>query len=1234
MWQRICLWLGILLVSAPAALAQVGPDIQPIANANLTEDQSLVHPVHIIDPDTPLSDLLIVVTSDDAEHVLVSIADQSDNDTLWINVDPVAGWSGSTSGRVRAFDFGVAMREVDSEDFNINVAFAADCPVQVQLFDSLLLEEDACFTLDADTLVTYFDDDDIPYGDSFSITDIAYDQGSVSQAGSEWTLCNDEDYNGFATISLTLEDTNCGAPTEFEIPVRISAANDPPSLVTAFDPLEMTEDVASTLNANALKIHFEDPDDDEFEVDSLQFDHGSIVRNGASFELTPDENYAGSAEITVFVSESVNPDDLGTSATIDVSIAPVNDAPVVGAIADQSTAEDTPLVVSFTASDPEDDTMYFGVATDNANVAASVNGAAREITLTPSNNWNGTTTVTLTVGDSELRLSTDVEFDLSVNASNDAPLADPGLADQEIDEDASYLLTEVAILAAFTDPEGDALAVDEVLSSAGTVTPEGDDFRITPVADFAGELTVTATVAETATADLFEASDSFTLTVTPVNDPPVVNGIADQDVDEDNTLRVAYVVTDVDNATLELGVSSDEENVTASLDELAEEIVLTPAADWNGTATITLTANDAALRLTDSVDFELTVNAVNDPPYLVEAYDDVEALEDTPFDLTDAELLANFDDVDGDGLLVQSISFNHGSVNHVAGTATFTPDEGYNGWAEIGVTAVEDATVEAYTVSATIAVAIGAVNDSPDIDPIADQSLDEDASLRVAYSGSDPELDPISWSVASSSPNLVVSLDEVEEEIVLEPVADWNGSATVTLTANDGVVRTTSQESFLVTVNPVNDEPYLDSALEDLGGNEDEPLSLSNAALLSHFADVDEDVLIISDVSWAEGTVETQPGGWLLTPAQDYNGTSTVNVTAEEAATAEQYTAQGSFELTLAPVNDAPVVAAIEDQETDEDMELRVAYSISDVDNASFLLDLQSSADEVSVSIDTESEELVFVPDADWFGSSEITFSVNDELLRLSDMVQFSLTVNPVNDAPVVGAPLADQSIDEDNSYTVSNATLLEAFSDVENDVLSIHELAVDAGSASLFEGAWTIEPAADWSGMITVTVTAREASTAEHYTVQDVFELTVDAVNDAPVIAELADQSIAEDGDLRLAYVVSDVDNAELLLAVSSAAAELTVSLDEENDEIVLEPDANWFGSSLVSFTADDQVARSITTETFTLTVTPVNDPPLLATPFADREEAEDQSFTLLSGRSAGLPSATWKTMLLLSVV
>ena len=176
---------------------------------------------------------------------------------------------------------------------------------------------------------------------------------------------------------------------------------------------------------------------------------------------------------------------------------------------------------------------------------------------------------------------------------------------------------------------------------------------------------------------------------------------------------------------------------------------------------------------------------------------------------------------------MDSLAFSDGEVSLEAETYPFTPTTGYNGWAQIFVRAAESETVDAYTVSASIDVAIGAVNDPPEITPIADQEMDEDAVLRVAYAGSDPEEDPISWSVSSDDENLEATLDEEEAEIVLTPAADWNGSALISLVASDGVERITSTETFTLTVLPVNDAPVLDGELADQETAEDVPLSLN-----------------------------------------------------------------------------------------------------------------------------------------------------------------------------------------------------------------------------------------------------------------------------------------------------------------------------------------------------------------------------------------------------------------------
>ena len=287
----------------------------------------------------------------------------------------------------------------------------------------------------------------------------------------------------------------------------------------------------------------------------------------------------------------------------------------------------------------------------------------------------------------------------------------------------------------------------------------------------------------------YTATANIQVDILPENDAPVIEDITTQYMDEDGSLAVPYVVADVDDFELSLSVSSDNDSILVALDEEAAEILITLVANFNGQGNVSLRADDEAVRLVDVEQFPVIVSAVNDMPVEQGPHDTVQATEDLDFVLTTAELVEHLFDVDGDELGIDAISFDHGSVSQDGDTWTFTPAADYNGSAEISLTAIEIGTVEAYTVESSVPVEIQAANDAPVVAEIADQELDEDAILRVSYSVSDVDNPSLSLSVESDTAELAVELDELESEILLTPAADWNGTATVTLTADDEVLR-------------------------------------------------------------------------------------------------------------------------------------------------------------------------------------------------------------------------------------------------------------------------------------------------------------------------------------------------------------------------------------------------------------------------------------------------------------
>ena len=138
-----------------------------------------------------------------------------------------------------------------------------------------------------------------------------------------------------------------------------------------------------------------------------------------------------------------------------------------------------------------------------------------------------------------------------------------------------------------------------------------------------------------------------------------------------------------------------------------------------------------------------------------------------------------------------------------------------------------------------------------------------------------------------------------------------------------------------------------------------------------------------------------------------------------------------------------------------EDSSLALTLSASDVDGDA----LSYSASNGNATITVDGNTLTVTPEGDYFGDAVVTVTVTDG--DLSDSQDFTLTVNPVNDAPVVDA-LADDSVAEDTAYTVEVSA-----NDVDGDDLT-YSASVDNGSATVDGSTLTVLPATDFNGDLT----------------------------------------------------------------------------------------------------------------------------------------------------------------------
>ncbi|MDX1997980.1 MAG: tandem-95 repeat protein [Thermoanaerobaculia bacterium] len=301
-----------------------------------------------------------------------------------------------------------------------------------------------------------------------------------------------------------------------------------------------------------------------------------------TFQYTPAANVWGS---DFFDYEIVDP--LGATATarITVEILAVNDPPVT-TYENETTTEDSTLVIDVLANDfdVEGEPLTAVVTVAPQHGTAVVQGDGK-VLYTPAADFHGEDEFLYTVSDLGGASAPAVAF-VTVTPVNDAPTA--GADSATTTEDTSAVL---AVKANDGDVDGDALTVAiTVAPSHGTAAVQGDGTVLyTPAADYSGADAFTYSVSDPSGA---AASATVSLTVTPVNDPPVA--VADAfSMTMEATLTTGSLANDTDPdgdplAITALGAASNGTATLLSPDSFS----YAPALNFAGVDSFSYTVSD------------------------------------------------------------------------------------------------------------------------------------------------------------------------------------------------------------------------------------------------------------------------------------------------------------------------------------------------------------------------------------------------------------------------------------------------------------------------------------------------------------------------------------------------------------------------------------------------------------------------------------------------------------------
>jgi len=752
----------------------------------------------------------------------------------------------------------------------------------------------------------------------------------------------------------------------------------------------------------------------------------------------------------------------------------------------------------------------------------------------------------------------------------------------------------------------------------------------TPAANQSGTTTITVTVTD---GDGFSASDSFLLTVNPVNDLPTISDITDKSLVEDTaTSGIALTVGDVETAAGSLTLSAASSNpalipiggIVFGGSGANRTVTLTPAANQFGTSTITVTVSDGVGNSSDT--FVLTVSALNDLP----------TISDVPSqtiseDASTAVLPVTVGDVEtaSSSLTLTATSSNLTLVpvaNIVFGgtganrTVRVTPAPNQSGTATITLI-VGDGTA---TASDTFTLTVTAVNDLPAISDVLDQTVNEDtatAALPFVIGDVETAAGSLTLSKSSSNTSLVPSANIVlggtggSRTVTVTPAANQSGTATITLTVSDGTASV--GDTFLLTVNAVNDPPTISNITDKTT-----PEDTATTAIAFTVGDVETSAasLTVSGASSNPALVSTAGivlGGSganrtvTVTPLPNQFGASTITVTVSDGAAS----ASDTFLLTVTAVNDLPSISDVPNQTVNEDTPTAaVPFTVGDVETAVDALTLTGSSSNTTlvpaaniVFSGTGANRFVTVtPAANQSGSATITLTVSDGTATRSDT--FTLTVTAVNDVPTI-SDVADRATNEDTA----TGSIAFTIGDVETSTSSLTVTRASSNTAlvpltgvvlggSGANRTVTITPAANQFGTTTITLSVSDGTAM----VSDTFVLTVNPVNDLPVISNVANLSTNEDTPTTaIAFTISDLETplADLTMKGGSSNTALVPLTgfgfgfgfggNGGSRTVIVTPALNQSGTSTITLTVGDGTATA--SDTFVLTVTAVNDAPTI---------------------------------------
>ncbi len=579
--------------------------------------------------------------------------------------------------------------------------------------------------------------------------------------------------------------------------------------------------------------------------------------------------------------------------------------------------------------------------------------------------------------------------------------------------------------------------------------------------------------------------------------------------------------------------------------------------------------------------FETEVNQFLKPP---EAQDiSASIAEDTQINIT----LAG-SDPEGESLTYTIYEVNNATVTLNGDVANYTPNANFYGTDTFTYYA-NDGTSDSNI--ATVTMTVSAEDDEPNTQDVS-TTTDEDVAVVVNLSAEEYDGDSYSFAIIDQPSDGSVSLNGASATYT--PNQDWNGEDSFTFEATDDAGRNMNVATATITVNAINDAPVMidttftfeeDNCVNG-GGGDDYCLIFDPAVLTSDIDGGSSRWTMVTEPENGEAFVSGGQTTYYNSNANFY-GTDYFTLTANDG---ELDSNVATITIIFTPVNDAPVANDVsasmdENRINGRYQPVTITLDATDVEEDDLTYSIVGSPTYGTLG-SLDGTQIVYTPNQDYNGEDSFTYKANDGELD-SNIASVTITVNPVNDAPVVQNQSAST-----NEDTVVDITLLG--SDIENDTLTYSIVESNNGTISISGTTATYTPNQDWNGTDTFTYKANDGTDDSNTATVTV---TVAAVNDAPVTQNVS-FTTDEDSPYTDSYTayVSDVDGDALTVTAVTSPTNGTATCNDTSTDCTYTPNQDFNGTDSFTYKVNDGELDS-NISTVSITVNAQNDAPTVST-------------------------------------